>query len=130
MKLIGYITYKVFYPTNLKQDLIFNSNSLNVIDLFCLDEDDFSVDITGATVTFIVKEKPTDLDTAAKINKAITSLTEPTSGNTLIEIEPSECDDLLGNYIYELRIAMPTSGEEYILKQGNIAFQKSIYGIV
>lgn len=125
-----YITYKKLYSESILQDLIFQSNSLNTIDLFCFDEDDLIVDITDATVTFIVKENPTDKDSDAVINKIVTNLTYPTNGNTLIEIEKIECEDLIGNYVYELRIALVESGHEYILKQGNICFQRSLSGII
>ena len=130
MRIKSYITYKKEYEENIQQDLVFLSNSLNVIDLWCVDEDELYVDISGATVIMMVKENPSDLDTAAVINKTVTSFTNPTAGNTIIEITKDECESLVGNYVYELRISMVDSGHEYILKNGNICFQKSIYGIV
>lgn len=129
MILIGYITYQKKLEINLKQDLILQSNAINIFDLYCVDEDDIAVDITGATVILIVKVNPTDTDATAVINKEITDLTNPNSGNTLITIEKEDCEDLVGNYVYELRVSMAESGYEYILKQGNLTFQKSIYGI-
>lgn len=129
MRLDAYITYAKNYPEDIKQDLILNSNSLNELDVYCYNEDDALVDITGATVYFIIKEKPTDTDASAKILKTITSLTSPAAGNFLIEITKTECASLIGNYIYELRISLAESGHEYILKEGNLTFKKSIYGI-
>jgi hypothetical protein len=129
MILVGYITYQKKLEINIKQDLILHSNAINIFDLYCVDEDEIAVDITGATVIFLVKENPTDKDSEAVINKEITDLTDPTNGNTLLTIEKEDCEDLVGNYIYELRVSMAESGYEYILKQGNITFQKSIYGI-
>jgi len=129
MRIDTYITYAKLYSEDIKQDLILNSNSLNELDVYCYNEDDALVDITGATVYFIVKEKPTDTDVSAKILKTITSLTSPEAGNFLIEITKTECASLIGNYVYELRISLAESGHEYILKEGNITFKKSIYGI-
>lgn len=131
MRLDTFITYKKRYPDVTKQDLVFNSNASNILDIYCYDEDDALVDITGATVYFIVKVKPTDADGSAVINKTITAvnLTDPMNGNTLIEITRADCASLVGNYIYELRIMLIDSGYEYILKQGNLSFNRSIYGV-
>jgi hypothetical protein len=130
MRLNTYVTYEKIYSEDIKQDLIFQSNASNILDVYFYDENDALVDITGAIVYFIVKEKPTDLDTAAVINKTITSLTAPQNGNTLIETLKAECEDLIGNYIYELRISLVDSGYDYILKNGNITFTRSIYGLI
>lgn len=130
MRLNTYITYKKLYSESILQDLIFQSNSLNTIDLYCFDEDNLIVDITDATVTFIVKENPTDKDSDAVINKMVTDLTDHANGNMNIEITKEDCKYLVGNYVYELRIALVESGHEYILKQGNICFQRSLSGII
>jgi len=129
MRINTYITYKKSYEEDKQVDLLFRSNALNIINIYCYDEDDLLVDISGAAVTFLVKSNPTDKDDDAIINKTITDLTNPACGNTLIEVEKLETENLVGNYIYELRIALAESGNEYILNQGNICFMRSIYGI-
>jgi hypothetical protein len=129
MKLIGYITSEKQDFEKIYQDLRFLSNSLNIIDLFCRDEDGNAIDISNSTITFIVKENSTDEDSSAILNKDIIDFTSPLTGNTLIEITKADCQSIVGNYIYELRIALPESGHEYILKQGSVCFSRSIYGI-
>ena len=127
MRLDTFLTYAKRYPDVIKQDLVFIANSSNLLDTYFFDDDDALVDITGATVIFIVKSKPSDANSSAVINKSITSFTAAQNGNTLIEVTQSECASLLGNYVYELRIALADSGYEYILKQGNLTFQKSLF---
>lgn len=129
MRLDVFVTYAKRYPDVIKQDLVFLANSSNILDIYFFDEDDYVVDITGASLIFIVKSKPTDSDATAVINKVITDFTYPQNGNTLLEILKSECINLLGNYVYELRISLADSGYDYILKNGNLCFQRSIYGV-
>jgi hypothetical protein len=125
VRINSYITDYKLYAEDINLDLIFFAKNTNVIDLWCYDEDDTVVDITGATVFFTVKEKPTDLDTAAVLKKDVTTLTNPTSGNTLITTTPTDSASLLGNYLYSIKIKMFT-GEIYNLKEGNICFKKAI----
>ena len=125
MRINAYITDFNLEAGELNLDLIFNAKNTNTIDLWCFDEEDIVVDITGAEIYFMVKDKPSDLDAAAKINKKITTLTNPTSGNTLITVTATECTSLLGNYIYQLKIKLVT-GEFINLKEGNILFKQTI----
>jgi len=127
MRLDTFLTYAKRYPDVIKQDLVFIANSSNLLDTYFYDDNDALVDITGATVIFIVKSKPSDANSSAVINKSITTFTAAQNGNTLIEVTQSECASLLGNYVYELRIELADSGYDYILKQGNLTFQKSLY---
>lgn len=125
MRLNTYITYKKLYVDNVKFDLICNAKNTNTIDLWCYNELDSVVDITGATVFFTVKNKPSDSDNDAVLKKDITSLTDPTGGNTLITLTATDCNSLLGNYLYSIKIKMST-GEIYTLAEGNILFRKEI----
>lgn len=120
-----HITYEKLYADDIKLDLIFRAKNTNIIDLWCYDEDDVAVDITGATVFLTIKNKPSDSDDDAVLKKDVTSLTNPTSGNTLITITATDCASLLGNYLYSIKIKMST-GEIYTLTEGNILFRKEI----
>jgi hypothetical protein len=128
MRLNTYITYKQSYEEDKQVDLLMRAKNTNIINLFCYDEDDLVVDITGATVTFIVKEKPSDDDDDAVIDIEVTSLTNPASGNTEIEIDADDCEELEGNYLYEIKIELE-DGKIYELAYGNICFQRSLSGI-
>jgi len=128
MKLTVYITNESTEPTVVNEDLIFNSNSTNVLSVICQDEELQRVDITGATVKFAVKEKASDTDASAKILKTITDLTSPTAGEFDVEIEPADCDDLVGNYIWQMEITLADSGK-FILSEGTVTFTRNIIGI-
>ena len=126
MRLNTYITYKKEYDENKQRDLIFYVNALNTIDLWCYDEDDTVVDISGATVTLIVQNK-VNLATGENPDlNIIGNLIAPTSGNAEIEITKSDCVNLEGNYIYEIKIALVETGHDYVLAQGNCTFKKTL----
>jgi len=125
MRLNTYITYKKLYADNIERDLILRAKNTNTLDLWCYDELDAVVDITGATVFFTVKNKPSDTDNDAVLKKDVTSLTNPTGGNTIITLTATDCASLLGNYLYSIKIKMAT-GEFYTLAEGNVVFRKEI----
>ena len=50
--------------------------------LYFVDEDEAPIDITGWTVFFTAKNKPSDNDASAVISKTITSHSNPTAGET------------------------------------------------
>jgi len=63
-------------------------------------KDGASVDITGWTVYFTIKEKTEDLDTSAKLAKTVTTFENATSGIALVELSIIETDITAGNYWY------------------------------
>jgi hypothetical protein len=127
MRLNTYISYTKVIEENKQKDLIFYNNALNTIDLYCYDDNDLLKDITGATVTLTIQDKVIlNSGEVPVLEKIVTSLTNPQSGNTIIEITKEDCENLEGNYIYELRISLAESGQEYILAQGNCCFKKSL----
>ena len=65
-------------------------------------EDGQSVDITDWSVYFTVKTNMKDLDADSKINKTVTSHSEPTDGKTLIELTAEDTDIDAGNYYYSI----------------------------
>ena len=62
------------------------------------------IDITGWTVYFTVKERDTDTDLNAKINKTIILHSDPTNGKTNIVLIPADTINLKGIYYYDIRI--------------------------
>lgn len=63
-----------------------------------------AVDITGWTIFFTLKNNPKDSDAIAVIKKDITAHTDPTGGESLIELTATETDGLSGNYFYDIQI--------------------------
>lgn len=127
MRLNTYISYTKLVEENKQKDLIFYNNTLNTIDLYCYDDNDLLKDISSATVTLIIQDKVIlSSGEVPVLEKIITSLTNPQSGNTLIEITKEDCENLEGNYIYELRVALAESGQEYLLSQGNCCFKRTL----
>ena len=74
-----------------------------------VDENDAAVDLTGTTMTFMVKRRRTDDDADALITKAVgtgVTLATPQSGATkgiaYIALDPTDTEDLSGKYPWEL----------------------------
>lgn len=119
-----YLTQETLYPKETKQDLILRAKNNTTINCYFYDEDDLLVDITGSEIYFMVKDTPSQVDNDAKLNKKITSFTNPTSGEAEIELTSSDTISLLGNYIYQIKIKY--SSKWYTVAEGNICFQQSI----
>lgn len=68
------------------------------------DSDGEPLDLTGYTVWFTVKENVDDTDASAKIQKEITSHTDPTNGITTVTLDPADTDDLAGSYHYDIQL--------------------------
>jgi len=121
-----YITQKKIFEEEIQRDLILHAKNTNILDCFFYNEDDLLVDITGSELYFMVKEKPSDEDTAAKINKKIIDFTSAQGGEAEIELTSDDCKNLLGNYIYAIKIKY--NSKFYTLAEGNVCFRKSIIG--
>jgi hypothetical protein len=124
MRLNVWITYKTEEDKNQQIDLVMRAKNTNILDLYFYDENDALINITGSEVYFMIKNKPSDLDANAVVNKKITSLTSPMNGNTTIELTSTDTASLIGNYIYQLKIFY--SSKWYTIAEGNITFMQSI----
>jgi hypothetical protein len=110
--------------TDIKKDLILNSNNDNILNIYFYDEDDLLVSIEGATLYFTVKENATDDESSAVLVKEITDIPDAANGYAQIVIEKDDCELLVGNYLYEIAIQLDSM--YYTLLQGNICFKKTI----
>lgn len=62
------------------------------------------IDITGATVYFLVKDKLSTPDEDAVITKTITVHTNPTQGKTTISLLKADTNIVPGTYLYSIVI--------------------------
>ena len=124
MRLNLYLTQEILYPKEIKQDLTLRAKNTNIIDTFYYDENDNSIDITGDTIFFTIKNNPTDTDESAVLKKTITDLTDPSNGEAEIELSSTDTSSLLGNYLYDIKIKHDE--KFYTVSEGNICFQKSL----
>ena len=96
--------------------------------LYFEDEDGNDLDITGWKIYFMVKEKISDDDTAAKISKTAT-LSSPLAGEATIELTSGETA-LLGNYIFSIKVITDTpignTFEAITVLEGTIVFTNTI----
>lgn len=88
-------------------------------------KDKIGYDITNYKVYFTLKSKKEDADSAAVINKIITSHTDTTHGKTLIEFQASETIDLLGNYYYSISCKDTVNNIEDVLFYGRMTILKT-----
>lgn len=72
------------------------------------DSNGVATDITGYTFFFTVKEDKTDTDADAKIDKTVTSLSDPTNGETTIAVSKTDTDLTVSSstqkYVYDVRM--------------------------
>ena len=69
------------------------------------DSDGVAIDITGATVFFTIKSDETLADTSASVSKTVTSHPAPASGQTTVELDPTDTEDLTaGIYYWDIQI--------------------------
>lgn len=77
---------------------------------FIISEDGEPVDLTDATVFFTVKPsisddaETDDDDASAVIEKEVTSHSDPTEGETLIELSNTDTDIDAGEYYYDIQV--------------------------
>lgn len=71
-------------------------------------EDGSAVDITGYTFYMTVKENATDTDANAKIDKTVTTHSDPTNGETTISLSTSDTNQTVSSatqkYVYDIRM--------------------------
>jgi hypothetical protein len=124
MRLDLYITQKTLAEKNIHRDLICRAKNTNSLDCFFYNEEDLLVDITGCEIYFMIKATPSTVDASAALNKKITTLTNPSAGETEIELTSTDTASLLGNYLYQLKIKYDSKW--YTVAEGNICFLQSI----
>lgn len=74
------------------------------LDLTFTDKDGEAINLTGCTVFFTMKEKKTDTDDDAVIQKEITDHTTPLEGKTRVTLTNSETDITPRHYFYDVQI--------------------------
>jgi hypothetical protein len=85
------------------------------------DTDDVTIDITGWTIFFTIKQNKTDEDADALVSKTITDIPNPTLGEYTLTVDASELNALEGNYYYDFQIKL-ADGKIYTLISGTITF--------
>lgn len=81
-------------------------------------KDGVAINITDWTVYFTLKEKTTDLDAAAKINKKLTAHTDATNGKSIIPLISSDTDLEPKSYYYSIDFK-DDEGNEGVLYYGS-----------
>lgn len=86
-------------------------------------------DITGWTLSWMVKRKPTDVDASAVITKTTASgiqLTTPEQGICTVSVTDDDTTTLkAGLYYHELKRTNP--GVETVLSQGTVTLRQSFH---
>jgi len=68
------------------------------------DENDVAIDITGWTLFMTVKINENDPDSSAIISKTVTSFPDPTNGKATISLSPTDTDQLIDCYFYDMQL--------------------------
>lgn len=116
-----------FIMGQLRQDLILQANSDNKITLELYTGRFFNnwVNVTGYSFDFIAKNNPTDLDANAVLNYHVDAFQDPTHGKAVIIIPKEDCEDLLGDVFYQIK--MTTShGSIRPIKLGIVTFLQDL----
>lgn len=83
------------------------------------------IDITDYTIYFTLKENPKDTDANAKINKKITTHTDPINGTTEIELTSTDLDLPAKSYVYAVDVK-DDAGKVYPLFRGRYLISEPI----
>lgn len=105
-------------------DLELRAKNSNELWLVIFDADEEEIDITGMTVFFTVKSKPSDADASAAIKKDVTSHYNAGSGETKIELTPTDTASVVGTYFYSIKIKDGT--DIYTLAEGIVDFKQEL----
>ncbi len=89
------------------------------------DSDGNNKDITNWTIWFTMKEKPTATDGNAVVQKKVTSHTDPTKGETEVDVSSSDLEDSSGNYYYDFQYK-DDSGDIVTFLLGEISIEQGI----
>jgi hypothetical protein len=82
------------------------------------DADGNAYDLTGCTLFHTVKENESDSDDDAVIKSDVTTHTDPTNGESEIDVPDTDTDDLTpGDYYYDVQLK-DASGNIYTLEKG------------
>lgn len=125
MNLIVTHTSALGIDDDKQQDIVLRANSYNIINLYVVDENEAAVSLTDCEIRFIVKEIPSDSDDEAVIDKNITSFTDALNGQCEIDLEKTDVDDLVGNYLFSI-ILTDSNDDEFILCEGNLCLRRAL----
>ncbi len=106
---------------------VFKGDSQDIV--ITIKDSGTAIDITGYTFFFTVKENKTDTDADAKIDKTVTSLSDPTNGEVTIAV--SKTDTTLPvststqKYVYDVRM-QDTSGKITTILLGNYKIKEPV----
>jgi hypothetical protein len=80
-------------------------------------------DITGWTFYLTIKSNITDLDSAAVLQKVVTSHIDPTNGKTTIGIVPTDTFNIEpGDYFYDIQ-ALTNLNNVYTIAKGTMSIE-------
>ena len=113
----------------INKSLVIPKATTKTYKLYFTDSDGEVVDITGWTIFFTLKENLTDTDgvtgATAKIEKDITTHTDPTGGETEIVLSATDTNLTAGSYSYDIKVATDDGDIEIIL-EGNISIVDTV----
>jgi hypothetical protein len=126
-----------FILDSMRRDVVFYAGDNNKLKIKILHYDNmncwYRLDITGWIFDLIVKENPTDTDANAAMIRHVSEIREPLEGEADVDITFLTGEDLLGNYIYQLRATEPANihrltTKTILLAEGIMSFKQSLFG--
>lgn len=82
-------------------------------------------DLTGWTLSFTVKQNERDSDDEAAIRKDVSTHTNPTEGQTMVNLTSSDTEIDPGRYIYDFQVTT-AAGNVQTLTKGMIRFTRGV----
>jgi hypothetical protein len=93
--------------------------------MYFQDENGSPISIVGWEIRLTVKAKIDDPDSAAVISKIITVFSDPTAGIAEIELTPTDTNQAIGSYVYDVQ-CKTSAGEVYTILEGIITITKDV----
>lgn len=86
--------------------------------------------VTGWSLSYMLKDSPADADSAARITKTTASgiaLTTPASGIVTVSISDTDTESLVADALYYQELKRTDSGFETVLSQGTVRLRQSLH---
>lgn len=88
-------------------------------------------DITGWSLSWMVKKRKTDADNAALVTKTTAdgiALTTPASGICTVTVEDTDITALVGGTLYYHELKRTDAGYETVLSYGTFTLRQAVHG--
>ena len=117
---------QIFKLESIRRDITFFAGDTNILKVKIRHKDHlnstYNKDITGWEFILKIKENPDDVTSV--LERDVTNLSDPISGEADIDVTFHSGEDLLGSYLYQLE-SIDNENKKNLLGEGIISFKQT-----